>query len=1202
MSSKSKTKTSIKIGTETLELLNVDDSFKLIDLYFKQHNILYTHQTRSFDQFIEEYIPNFLKNNDHVFFEQVTKDKVYRYKFLFDNIRIKPPVLDNEDELMFPTDARLFSLTYASKILAKVTQIQEIISINANEDDIISTKVIGNIENDVPIAKIPIMVRSKYCNLTINKDHEKAKQECEYDPGAYFIVHGSEKVVMSLEKMIENKPLVFIKKEQNAQIHMVQINSKNYTTNSNVQIFTMKMKKDNLITLNISQFNEVSIFIFLRALGLESDQDIIDYIVTDDTDVDMINQIRLCIESSKRELNKPNMIQEDAINYLMNKMKTSKKYSDTNPEIRNKQKRMHLMKILTQDILPHMGTNIRVKSYFICHMINKLLKCFLGRIKPDDRDSFVNKRVDLPGPLFALLFQLFFKKLLNDCYKQFHNRNTDDKNPINIINQIKPNIIEQGIKSSLSTGAWGGSKTRKGVAQMLARLTYIQTISTFRKIVSPNIDASTNKLTNPRHLHNSQFGMICPVETPEGPKTGLVKNLTMTANVTLMMESQIHIIKDKIIKYLYNLEEVSAYDFKKYFKVFLNGEWLGMSSDPIKLLKMLRDYRFNGVIEKTVSIVPRLDDREIRIYCDGGRIYRPLLTVNNYKLLLTKNMIPEIENMSKWNELLLKHPKIIEYIDVEEAETLMIAMYPSDIDTQYQVKMGKFNTYTLEKVDKSKINRYDNTVYLNYTHCEIHPSLMLGVVASSIPFCNHNQSPRNIYQYSQAKQAMGIYISNYRNRLDISYILYHSQLPVVATRGVKYTHIDKLTAGENVIVAIASYTGYNQEDSIVMNQSAVDRGLFRSTGLKKYNDQIQPNQSTSQHDVFMKPTRDKVSGMKDGNYEKLNAHGFVPEETQIENNDVIIGKSSPISISSTSGKIYKDSSTIYKSGVAGTIDKVYSGLHNHEGYEMIKMRIRMERVPKIGDKFSSRHGQKGTCGILLRAEDMPMTENGVIPDIIINPNCIPKRMTIGQLIEMLLGKVAATEFRECDATPFNFTDIELIKDRLEKLGFERNGNEVLYNGMTGEPLETMIFIGPAYYQRLKHMVDDKMHSRAHGPKQILTRQPPEGRSRDGGLRFGEMERDCMLSHGLAQFLKERLMDTSDLYSCYVCDKCGFIATKMKNKEVHMCQACNNTTEISKIVVPYAFKLMIQELMCMNIAPRIRVNKDINSTTMIPTSV
>jgi DNA-directed RNA polymerase II subunit RPB2 len=376
-------------------------------------------------------------------------------------------------------------------------------------------------------------------------------------------------------------------------------------------------------------------------------------------------------------------------------------------------------------------------------------------------------------------------------------------------------------------------------------------------------------------------------------------------------------------------------------------------------------------------------------------------------------------------------------------------------------------------------------------------------------------------------------------------------------------------------------------------------GLLAATSLKKYLSSISKNQNTSQDDIFTKPDPNKVIGIRHGSYDKLNPSGFVPEETVINNGDIILAKIKPIQqdIKTNSEKAFKDDSEVYKSHAPGVVDRIYTKIYNQDMFETRKMLVRAERIPHIGDKFCSRHGQKGTCGILLKASDMPHTRNGIRPDIIVNPNAIPSRMTIGQLIESLLGKKCALKREEADGTPFEPRNIDKVREELKELGYDEDGREYLYNGMTGERMEVRIFIGPTFYQRLKHMVQDKIHSRSRGPTTTLTRQAPEGRSRDGGLRLGEMERDAVAAHGLSKFLKERLLDNSDAYSTYVCGECGLFAQRANRRnnkkfptadDVYFCPQCDNYNNIHKVRIPYAFKLMIQELMSMCIAPRIRV--------------
>ncbi|AYV77285.1 MAG: DNA-directed RNA polymerase subunit beta [Barrevirus sp.] len=867
--------------------------------------------------------------------------------------------------------------------------------------------------------------------------------------------------------------------------------------------------------------------------------------------------------------------------------------------------------------------------------------------------------------------------------------------------------------------------------------------------------------SNHSFIANGIASSNCYIETSEGSKVGLVKNLSQIGNVTVLKSSQFDLLKGIIKQKVKNVRDIPINQFGKYTRVILNGEVIGLTLNPRKLYSELKEMKYNGTLDPLIGIAhdirSEIECKDLRINCDTGRIYHPTIRVENNEINLTKDMIDLISEdvkgsaaqINSWNQFMMRFPGTIEYLDPDEKSNSMVAMYPKDVE-EMRVRMVE-SVSLVDKLEEGDflniLNRYDRFTYVKYTHCEIDPNLLIGVVVANIPFLECNQGPRNIYQYSQARQAMGIYATNYRDRLDISYILYHPQRPIVTTRSMKYINTDKIPSGENCIVAIAAYGGWNQEDSNFMSKAAIDFGLFRSTSVKKYMTTIQKNQSTSQDDIFIKPDRSQVAGMKHGSYDKLNEKGYAPEETRLENGDILIGKVSPIQAVGNSNKLFKDSSEHYKSHIIGTVDKVYTGIFNHEGYEMRKVRVRSERVPQIGDKYCSRSGQKGTNGIQLTASDMMFSNIGVSPDLIINTNAIPSRMTIGQLIECLSGKVAALSGIEIDGSGFSNFDLDDLKGKLKSLGFREDSTEFMRNGMTGKKMNIPIFLGPTYYQRLKHMVADKIHcltldhevlteqgwktfdeitmndkiatlkdgliqyekpldllyypnfegniykiktkevdlqvtdnhrmwvsrcingqwqpfelieankiigetvryqnnesttievnkdtiineelfhvrvpvfclqvpsevfyvrrnrveiwtgnSRARGPQTILTRQPPEGRARDGGLRLGEMERDSNIGHGIAKFLKERLLEASDVYHCYVCNQCGLFAQRMlrkdnkpypTKKDIYYCQGCRNYTDISKIRIPYAFKLLIQELMAMNICPRIKTKK------------
>jgi DNA-directed RNA polymerase II subunit RPB2 len=941
------------------------DIWNLIDLLFNTKNVLYNMHYLSYQQFIEDNIISEL-NKKYVIHENIIGKQIYRYSLKFDNIMLKAPSDEFDYDTIFPNDARIRHINYSSKLIVDIKQIQEIINFESNTVD---EKVLYH-EKKINIGAIPIMVRSKYCTTNIKKDVPNL--ECTYDPGCYFIIKGLEKVVVSHERMCENKELIFPKKDINYTdgiMYSVQVNSKAQDS-TNINITSIKMLKDKTILLTMPHFSEIPIFIIFRVLGFETDQDIINYIVYDNTDTNMINIIKPSLTNSLLESYKDDngvdhfiMTKEDAENYLIQKMKTSRKYNETDSEIRHMQKREHLLSILENELFSHMEKGFLEKGYYLGMMCNKLLQCILKRIEPDDRDNFINKRIDLPGALMTRLFEQYLKKMINECSKNFKKRMgglTTDVNPSNIIGLIKSMTIEQGFTTALATGNWGSNK-KKGVAQPLHRHNYSNTISYFRRIITPSPDAATSKMEKMRHIHSGQYGFIDPVESPDGEKIGIQKHLALSANVTINSKEQIKIIKDllddkpEIFSYL---TDMSPIKIKINTKVFISGQWYGMTDKPIQLVQYLRTMRSKGVIVKMVGIAHNFRMKEIRINTDGGRLYRPLLKVINNKLLLTQEMLNEIDlnmsvnsnKISTWNDFISKYNDVIEYVDCEESENLMIAM-TTDILNEERNKMLNKVISDNNSNNNNMINRYNN-VYRKFTHCEFNPAMMLGTVSSNIPFSEHNQSPRNIYNFSQARQAMGLHVSSLRHRIDLTYQLFHPQIPLVHTRMAKYTNMLNLPSGENVIVAIACYTGYNQEDSIIINRSSVDRGLLRAAYFTKYHDVIQKNPSTSRDDIFTKPDPNQTMGIQYGNYDKLNDKGYIEEETRVDPGDFIIGKVSQIQPDkNNSNKIYKDSSTKYKSGVAGVIDKVYTGVYNTDNFEMYNVKVRSERIPRVGDKL-----------------------------------------------------------------------------------------------------------------------------------------------------------------------------------------------------------------------------------------------------------
>ena len=1173
----------------------IETPWNIIESYFKGQHLerLVRHQLESYNNFVGYQIIKTIEmfNPVHIVSEQdfdpVSKKHSLEIYVTFENFQIyRPQIHENNGaiKLMFPQEARLRNFTYASAMTIDIN-IKYIIRSGPNLDNM---QTFYKTIPKVHIGKLPIMLKSNICVLNQYNHFENTQTgECKFDSGGYFIINGSEKTVLGQERAAENRVYCFNVSKNNTKYNWIaEIKSvPDFKCISPKQINMMISSKNNgfgnAIYVQMPRVKQpIPLFIVFRALGVISDKDICDKILLDinnEKSKPMLETLQASIIDANKHLS-----QEECIKYIT----SFAMYTPINmdKETGAKKKLEFTMDILSNDLFPHCHNQTQ-KIYFLGYMTNKLLIASFEIVKQDDRDSYINKRVDLTGTLLNNLFRNYFNKLVKDMEKQVIReintgswKSTDDyENIINLTNIykiIKSTTIENGLKRALSTGDFGIKHTNSnkvGVAQVLNRLTYVSSLSHARRISTPT--DKSGKLIPPRKLHNTCWGYLCPAETPEGASVGIVKNLSYMTHITIYSNSLslYEYVTPNIIKL--DDESLTSKDMYDKVKVFINGSWVGITDSPQELYLMLKDKKYKGIINIYTSIVFDYKLKEIRVCNDAGRLTRPLLRIKDKNILVNDDIIDKLKKSElTWDNLLTSSKideSILEYIDPEEQSWSMIATKPRDI-----------------------VNKDDPTAVHKYTHCEIHPSSIFGVLASCIPFPEHNQSPRNTYQCAQGKQAMGVYVTNYENRMDkTAYVLNYPTRPLVDTRIMNMIQLNKIPSGTNVIVAIMTHTGYNQEDSLLINQGSIDRGMALVTVYHTEKDEDK-QKINGDEEIRCKPDASKTKGMKFGNYNKVNSKGVVPENTLVENNDIIISKITPIKENRndhTKVIKFEDQSRKYKTVEETYIDKNYID-RNGEGYNFAKVRLRTVRKPVIGDKFSSRHGQKGTVGNIIPECDMPFTKDGVKPDIIINPHAIPSRMTIGQLKETLLGKVLVQLGLFGDGTSFGEFDIKDICKELIKLGYESNGNELMYNGLTGEQHECSVFIGPVFYQRLKHMVNDKAHSRSIGPMVNLTRQPAEGRSRDGGLRFGEMERDCMVSHGAARFTKGRMYDASDKYSVFICKKCGLVASYNDQLHIHHCRVCDNRTDFSYVEIPYACKLLFQELNTMNIAPRLMTDK------------
>lgn len=1166
----------------------------VLDSFFKDSARLIRHQIDSYNHFIEDELPALVKEHNPIVlmdnYDGVPGDGKGKYMtehhINFGDIQVGKPILvepNGNIKELYPQEARLRNLTYATEITCDLHyKIVNHIP-GEKESEVIEIPPFHN----VSLGRIPLMVGSKYC--IINHNVGKTRQEmgeCEYDEGGYFIINGGERVLISQERKCENRVYVFNQKDSKYS-HIAEITS---VSKNNIKTIKAKLteKSSNgigkVIKMQIGNRYKVDIplFIVFRALGVNSDKAIVETIVNDITSTD--NQDILELLKASMEEASPIQSNKMALEYLS-------RHTTAMTHLQIQQDGKYRLALaydtLLRELFPHLKMDARKKVYFLGHMIRKLLLNGAGRMPNDDRDSFINKRVDTSGQLIMHLYRANFNKIIKDLKMTIQKHHLKLKRmeelKTSLGKKIRPNLLEASLKRSFAIGDWSSKgitrQSKKGISQVLNRLTYLSAESHKRRVVSP-IERN-GKQIEPRKLHNTQFGFCCPCETPEGAPIGITKNMALTAYITnrCSPEPAKEFCWDNDTL---TLEEISPFDAGQYAKVMVNGDWIGISKEPQVLAKKLREARRSGILNVYTSIAWHNKENIININTDAGRMVRPLYIVDEVtnQLRITNEIVKQLqEGVIKWDDLLRNHYvgsesnkerlAMVEYVDAEEMDTIMIAM-------DYQ---------------QIKDNDPDNDSFYRYTHCEIHPCTMLGILASNIPFPDHNQAPRNLFQGAMGKQALGLYSTNYRQRMDtLSHVMYYSQKALVNSYASKYMKTFEIPAGQNAIVAIACYTGYNQEDSLIVNKNSIERGFMNSVYFRTYKEEEKKNQNTLEEEKFSKPEkyyagsqRIKTSGMSSGNYDKLEPNGYVKEGTPVTGGDVIIGKVIPLRNVGEGEAKFKDNSLHIRDNEDGVVDWVYNNT-NADNRRFCKVRIRKEKIPEVGDKYSSRHGQKGTIGAIYPQEDMPYTKDGVVPDIIVSPQALPSRMTIAHLIECVLSKLSAMRGEDADATPFTGVNAEDIGDYLVKdHGFARGGTEILYNGRTGEQMAVKIFIGPTYYYKLKHMVDDKIHSRAFGPNQLLTRQPTEGRSSGGGLRLGEMETACQIAHGNASFLKERMLDCSDKYMFYLCDKCGMIAIANRIKNIFECRHCDNDKAFSKVHVPYATKLMLQEVNSMGIA-------------------
>jgi len=1092
---------------------------------------------------------------------------------------------DGASHDLSPMEARLRNINYSAVISLEFTIIEDGIEREPER---------------VHIGDLPVMIKSKKCNLHIDNmdiDREPMPEEYEEylvkqgedlcDPGGYFIISGTERVLISLEDLAPNRVMVEINKRYGTRVEVAKV----FSQKEGYRALTlMEKKKDSMLMVSVPAVSgQIPLIALMKALGMDSDEDIFNAIVSVP---EMQNIVYANIEEChNKKQYPPNGIftPEDSILYLERKFATgqAKEYRIKKVE-----------SIIDRSLLPHLGDtrDARLKkAIFLGRIARTVLELSLHLRGEDDKDHYANKRLKLAGDLMEDLFRVSFSNLIKDLKYQLE-RSYTRKKELRISSAIRPDLLTHRLLHALATGNWVGGRT--GVSQLLDRTSNMSALSHLRRVTSPLTRSQPH--FEARDLHPTQWGRLCPNETPEGQNCGLVKNYALIVDVSEgYSENEINWLLKEL-----GVQEVSEH-LERSARVYVNGDLAGLTSKSRELVDEIRGRRRSGMLSSEVNI--RFDEEmnEIVINCDEGRLRRPLITVKNGRTAMTRKHIEEMDaGKLHWSDLIREG--IVEWIDAEEEEDSYTALFAFDppqkcghcgvslsrIDVEW-INPGEEGMIKLRCKKCDGLIEVPSNLKAEHTHLEMDPMIILGVCSGTIPYPEHNSSPRVTMGSGMAKQSLGLSASNYRIRPDTrGHLLHYPQRPLVRTNAMNFLNFDRRPAGQNFVVAVVSYHGYNMEDAIIINRGVVDRGLGRSTFLRTYKSE-ERRYPGGQEDQFEIPSPDVRGARADTAYSNLSEDGLISPEMAVNSGDVLIGKTSPPRFLEEETDFLtpqkrRETSITVRSGERGWVDSLFM-TESENGSRLVKVKVRDLRVPELGDKFASRHGQKGVVGLVCSEEDLPFTEDGIVPDLIINPHAIPSRMTVAHVLEMIGGKVGSMEGRVIDGTPFSGEREESLRKALIEAGFKDNGKEVMYDGKTGRKIEAEIFMGVIYYQKLHHMVAGKLHVRSRGPVQILTRQPTEGRSRQGGLRFGEMERDCLIGHGAAMVIKDRLLDESDGTLQYVCGNrdCGHLAI-LDGRGSLRCPVCGNNSTIYQVQMSYAFKLLLDELMSLGVVMRLQM--------------
>ncbi|KAJ7762756.1 hypothetical protein DFH07DRAFT_813352 [Mycena maculata] len=1110
---------------------NVEDKWLLLPAFLKVKGLVKQH-IDSFNYFVETDIKNIVKANN-----KVTSDVDPRFWLKYTDINVGLPDRNEPDAIdkkVTPHECRLRDITYSAPIMVTIHY----------------TRGKNIVQRSVNIGRLPIMLRSSKCVLTGKSDAQLARMtECPLDPGGYFVVKGTEKVILVQEQLSKNRIIV----ELDSVKGIVQASCTSSTHGGLKSKTYVITKKGKIYLRHNCTHEDIPIVITLKALGIQSDKEIL-LLTAGNTD-----SYKAAFAANLEDAAKLGVFtRQQALEYIGTRVKVNRRVMG--PRRPAWEEALEALATIVLAHVPVNGLDFRSKAIFIATMTRRVLMAMEDAKMVDDRDYVGNKRLELAGQLLALLFEDLFKtynanlKSAIDKVLKKPSR-TNEFDAFNTM-QFQGDHLTSGFTRAISTGNWSLKRfkmERAGVTHVLSRLSFISALGMMTRISSQF--EKTRKVSGPRALQPSQWGMLCPSDTPEGEACGLVKNLALMTHITTDVEEE-PIIR---LAFMLGVEDISlATGTEIYgphtFVVNVNGTIIGLTRYPTRFVSQFRRLRRARRISEFVSVYINHHHKAVHIASDGGRICRPTIIVENGRPRVTSEHVSLLKKGAvTFDDFLRKG--LVEYLDVNEENDTFIALYEADIVPAT-------------------------------THLEIEPFTLLGAVAGLIPYPHHNQSPRNTYQCAMGKQAIGAIAYNQLNRIDtLLYLSVYPQQPMVKTKTIELVGYDRLPAGQNATVAVMSYSGYDIEDALILNKASLDRGYGRCQVLRKNATLIRKYPNGTYDRLADAPSDENNPGQVAKKYDIIQLDGLAGVGERVDPGDVYINKQSPTNATDNSfnGQAasvpYKNTPMTYKSPVAGNIDKILiSDTENDQ--TLIKVLIRQTRRPELGDKFSSRHGQKGVCGLIVNQEDMPFNDQGINPDTIMNPHGFPSRMTVGKMIELLAGKAGVLCGKLQYGTAFGGSKVEDMSRILVEHGFSYAGKDMLTSGITGEPLEAYVYFGPIYYQKLKHMVMDKMHARARGPRATLTRQPTEGRSREGGLRLGEMERDCLIGYGATQLLLERLMISSDKFEVNACSKCGLMGYN------GWCTYCKSSKQMAQLTIPYAAKLLFQELMAMNVVPRL----------------